>query len=42
VRIVAPDAATVEAIGPDLFTTGRRRQVEAAGHAQGRAIASAA
>ena len=42
VRIVAPDAATVEAIGPDLFTPGRRRQVEAAGHAQGRAIASAA
>lgn len=41
VRVVAPDAATVEAIGPDLFTSGRRPQVEAAGYAQGRAIASA-
>jgi NTE family protein len=39
---VAPDAATVEAIGPDLFASGRRRQVEAAAFAQGRAIASAA
>ena len=41
VRIVAPDAATVDAIGPDLFSTDRRAQVEAAGHAQGRALASA-
>jgi NTE family protein len=41
VRIVAPDPATVEAIGPDLFTSGRRREVEATGYAQGRALASA-
>jgi NTE family protein len=41
VRIVAPDAATVDAIGPDLFTPGRRPEVEAAGYAQGRALASA-
>ena len=40
VRIVAPDAATVAAIGPNLFDHGRRPQVEAAGHAQGRALAS--
>jgi NTE family protein len=41
VRIVAPDAATVEATGPNLFDRGRRPQVEAAGYAQGRALASA-
>ena len=40
-RIVAPDAATVEAIGPNLFDPRRRPQVEAAGYAQGRALASA-
>ena len=40
-RIVAPDAATVEAIGPNLFDQRRRPQVEAAGYAQGRALASA-
>jgi NTE family protein len=39
VRIVAPDAATVAAIGPNLFDRGRRPQVEAAGYAQGRALA---
>jgi NTE family protein len=39
VRIVAPDAATVDAIGPDLFTPGRRRDVEAAGYAQGLRLA---
>jgi NTE family protein len=38
VRIVAPDAATVEAIGPNLFDAGRRPQVEAAGYAQGRTL----
>ena len=38
VRVVAPDAATVEAIGPNLFDDGRRRDVEAAGYAQGRAL----
>jgi len=42
VRIAAPDAATVRAIGPDLFAAGRRAQVEAAGYAQGRALASPA
>jgi NTE family protein len=41
VRIVAPDAATVAAIGPDLFTSRRRRDVEAAAHAQGRRLATA-
>ncbi len=41
VRIVAPDAAAVAAIGPDLFTSGRRGQVEAAGFAQGRALGAA-
>jgi NTE family protein len=40
VRIVAPDAATVDAIGPNLFDARRRAQVEAAGYAQGRALAS--
>ena len=38
VRLIAPDAATVDAIGPDLFTSGRRREVEAAGYAQGRGL----
>ena len=38
VTIVAPDAATVGAIGPDLFDRRRRAAVEAAGFAQGRAI----
>jgi NTE family protein len=40
VRIVVPDAATVEAIGPNLFDVGRRAPVEAAGYAQGRTLAS--
>ncbi len=40
VRIAAPDAATVEAIGPNLFDARRRPPVEAAGYAQGRALAS--
>jgi NTE family protein len=39
---VAPDAATVAAIGPDLFAAGRRRDVAAAGYAQGRALGSRA
>ena len=42
VRIVAPDAATVDAIGPNLFDARRRAPVEAAGYAQGRALASRA
>jgi NTE family protein len=42
VRIAAPDAATVEAIGPNLFDARRRPPVEAAGYAQGRALASRA
>jgi NTE family protein len=42
VRIVAPDAATVRAIGPNLFDAHRRPEVEAAGYAQGRALASPA
>jgi NTE family protein len=42
VRIVAPDAATVRAIGPNLFDARRRPEVEAAGYAQGRALASPA
>jgi NTE family protein len=41
VRVVAPDAPTVTAIGPSLFDRERRPQVEAAGYAQGRALASA-
>jgi NTE family protein len=41
VEIVAPDAATVEAIGPNLFSARRRPQVEAAGYAHGRALAAA-
>jgi len=40
VRIVAPDDATVSAIGTDLFDPRRRRAVEPAGFAQGRALAS--
>ena len=39
VTIVAPDAASVAAIGPTLFDVRRRRPVEAAGYAQGRALA---
>lgn len=39
VRVVAPDAATVQAIGPDLFDGRRRAAVEAAGYRQGRALA---
>jgi NTE family protein len=39
VRIVAPDAETVRAIGPNLFDSRRRPQVEAAGYAQGRRLA---
>jgi NTE family protein len=42
VRIVAPDDAAVEAIGPNLFDARRRGAVEAAGYRQGRALASAA
>jgi NTE family protein len=42
VRIVAPDSATVDAIGPNLFDGRRRAQVEAAGYRQGRALASRA
>jgi NTE family protein len=40
VRIVAPDAATVDAIGPSLFDARRRAGVEAAAYRQGRALAS--
>jgi NTE family protein len=39
VRIVSPDARTVDAIGPNLFDARRRAQVEAAGYRQGRALA---
>jgi NTE family protein len=39
VRIVVPDAETVRAIGPNLFDSRRRPQVEAAGYAQGRTLA---
>ena len=39
VRVVAPDARTVVAIGPNLFDARRRPEVEAAGYAQGRALA---
>ena len=42
VRIVAPDRATVDAIGPNLFDARRRGAVEAAGYRQGRALASRA
>jgi NTE family protein len=42
VRIVAPDGATVDAIGPNLFDARRRAQVEEAGYRQGRALASSA
>ena len=41
VRIVAPDAGSVDAIGPNLFDARRRGEVEAAGYRQGRALASA-
>ena len=40
VRTVAPDAASVAAIGPSLFDPGRRRAVSVAGYAQGRALAA--
>ena len=36
--MVAPDAASVAAIGPSLFAADRRRAVSAAGYAQGRAL----
>jgi NTE family protein len=39
VRVVSPGAAAVAAIGPDLFDARRRAAVEAAGYAQGRALA---
>ena len=42
VRILAPDAASVEAIGPKLFDARRRAAVEAAAYRQGRALASSA
>jgi NTE family protein len=42
VRIVAPDHATVDAIGPNMFDARRRARVEAAGYRQGRALASRA
>jgi NTE family protein len=42
VRIVVPDPAAVAAVGPSLFDATRRPQVEAAGYAQGRALASRA
>ena len=40
VRIVAPDRAAVDAIGPNLFDARRRAAVEAAGYRQGRALAA--
>ena len=40
VRIVAPDAASVDAIGPNLFDVRRRAAVESAAYRQGRALAS--
>ena len=42
VKVVAPDAATVRAIGPTLFDPRRRGAVERAGFAQGRALAASA
>jgi NTE family protein len=42
VRVVAPDAATVTAMGGNLFDLRRRAAVEATGYAQGRALASPA
>ena len=42
VRIVAPDAATVQAIGPSLFDVRRRARVERAAYRQGRALGSRA
>jgi NTE family protein len=38
VRIVAPDEGSVDAIGPNLMDPGRRREVIAAGVAQGRRL----
>jgi NTE family protein len=38
-RIIAPDTATVEAMGSDLLASGPRKAVTAAGRAQGRALA---
>ena len=40
VRIVSPDDASVEALGPNLMDPGRRREVIAAGVAQGRRLAA--
>jgi NTE family protein len=40
VRIESPDAASIAAIGSNLFDARRRERVEAAGYAQGRALAS--
>jgi NTE family protein len=41
VTMVAPDATTVAAIGPDLFDARRRAEVEAAAYGQGRALGAA-
>jgi NTE family protein len=38
-RIVAPDAATIAAMGPNLMSSGPVRKVYAAGRAQGRLMA---
>jgi NTE family protein len=40
VRVVAPDAASGDAIGPNVMAGHRRRDVFAAGWAQGRALAA--
>lgn len=37
-RIIAPDAAVIEAMGPNLLDAGPRRAVTAAGRAQGRRL----
>jgi NTE family protein len=37
-RIVAPDTATIAEMGPDLMDAGPRREVYAAGRAQGRKL----
>ena len=42
VQVVSPDPETVAAMGTDLFDPRRRGDVERAGHAQGRALASTA
>ena len=42
VRVVAPDRAAVDAIGPNLFDARRRAAVEAAGYRQGRALVARA